>query len=434
MRLPAIAVVAVVMLASCVAAPTGDSSVAATGEPPGEAVAAPVVDGPLRTISTGGGPTGNRFHEGAGSLPGTPMELQTGGPVAWVIAAETDEGLAVIAVDQQGVLAGFSLGEGSAEPIQLNLEALPAGTPPALVVGQGLLVLGPPVGNGSLDTSPLALASGGLAFVSDDGAVVVTQSTGNRRFELDPLPDARLILSSQGVLAALSAPTDRYPHGIAGDPLEAARVDLIDLAALQVVASVEIPDGRVVEGSAPLWADLDSDGTDELILTLSDASSGARLAVLSDDGAFVAESDPIGLGNRWRHQIAVGPFGPNGETELVDVRIPHIGGAVEFFTMANGRLGMTASLKTFSSHVIGSRNMDQALAADANGDGRPEVVVPHPAMTSLAGVQRTDDGAEEAWVFDLGERLSSNLAGVTTRDGRFVLVAGLADGRVLVWR
>ncbi len=53
--------------------------------------------------------------------------------------------------------------------------------------------------------------------------------------------------------------------------------------------------------------------------------------------------------------------------------------------------------------------------------------------TSLAGVQRTETGAEEVWAFDLGAELTSNLAGVTTADGRFVLVAGLSDGRVLVW-
>ena len=75
----------------------------------------------------------------------------------------------------------------------------------------------------------------------------------------------------------------------------------------------------------------------------------------------------IGRGNRWRHQIAVAPFGPNGERELVDVLTPHIGGVVEFYRMVGDRIEIVATVPGFTSHVIGSRNLDLALAADADG-------------------------------------------------------------------
>lgn len=421
-----------VTVAACVTAPTGDSTVDPT-VPAGEASPALLSEGPLRTVSTSGDSTGNRYHEGAGSLPGEPLELAGHGPVAWVLAAETDGRILVVAVDEEGAVAAHSIEGDVVEPIRMNLTTLPVTAPPAMVVNEGALLLGPPVGTGSLLTSPLALSSGGLAFVTDDRAVVVTQTSGNRRFEIDPLPDGRLTMSSEGVLAVLTQPTDRYPHGIAGDPIEAAAVDLIDMVTLDVV-SIVVPDGRVVEGISGMWVDLDDDGRQEVVLTLSDAEGGARLAVLSAEGKFVADSGPIGLGNRWRHQIAVAPFGPNGETELADVRTPHIGGTVEFFAWSDEQLQRTASLEGYSSHTIGSRNLDQTLAADADGDGRPEVVVPHRSMASLAGVQRSEAGAEEVWAYDLGAELTSNLTGVTMPDGRFVLVAGLSDGRVLVWQ
>ena len=421
--------VAAVALAGCTSVPTSDPPVdAIEGAPP----AADTVDGPLVAISTSGDPTGNRYHEGIGSMGRSPLELAGDTPVQWVLATELEGRLLVVAVRDDGVVSAHSIDDGTAQPTELNLSALPESAPPALVVNEGALLLGPPLGTGSLLTSPLALPAGGLAFVSDDGAVVVTQATGNRRFEIDPLPDGRLALSAEGVMAVLTQPTDRYPHGIAGDRLEAAAIDLIDLATLEA-RSIAVPSDRGVEGISAMWADLDDDGRQEILVTVSDAEGGARLAVLSAEGEWLADSEPIGLGNRWRHQIAVAPFGPRGEVELADVRTPHIGGSVEFFAWSSGELEMTASLEGYSSHAIGSRNLDQSLAADADGDGRPEVVVPHVARTSLAGVQRTENGAEEVWVFDLGSELTSNLAGVTTADGRFVLVAGMSDGRVLVW-
>ena len=57
-----------------------------------------------------------------------------------------------------------------------------------------------------------------------------------------------------------------------------------------------------------------------------------------DDGHLVAEGPTIGQGYRGRHQIAVAPFGPNGELELVDVLTPHLGGIVEFYQLEEKKL------------------------------------------------------------------------------------------------
>lgn len=83
-----------------------------------------------------------------------------------------------------------------------------------------------------------------------------------------------------------------------------------------------LPSGSVIENTAPIWSDLNGDGVREIILTVIDRHKGARFMVYSDDGALIASGPAVGKGYRWRHQIAVAPFGPQGEIELVGVQSP----------------------------------------------------------------------------------------------------------------
>jgi hypothetical protein len=129
----------------------------------------------------------------------------------------------------------------------------------------------------------------------------------------------------------------------------------------------------------------------------------------------------------------VAPIGPGGELELVDVLTPHIGGVVEFFRISGDRLEVVASLGGFTSHFIRSRNLSLPVVADADGDGRLEVVLATQDRSSLAGIVRTVDGAEVAWTVRLGGELSSNLSAVELGDGRLALAAGRADGTVRIW-
>jgi len=55
-----------------------------------------------------------------------------------------------------------------------------------------------------------------------------------------------------------------------------------------VISTIRLPDDTVVEGLSPMWTDLDGDGTNEILVTLSNASEGARLAVFNDQGAGTA--------------------------------------------------------------------------------------------------------------------------------------------------
>jgi hypothetical protein len=233
----------------------------------------------------------------------------------------------------------------------------------------------------------------------------------------------------------LEAPTDRYPHAIMGDAIEASAIALIDASPSLVRASeVLIPPPRVVEGRLPIWADLDGDGTEEIIVTLSDSEGGARIVAYSPTGEQLAAGAPIGKGFRWRHQIAVAPFGPDGELELAEILTPHIGGVVQFYQRRGARLEIVARLPGYSSHQLGSSNLDMAAAGDFDGDGRVELLVPEPSYERLAAIRRTGDGAQVVWALDLGGALSTNIATATSGNGQIAVGVGTDDGVLRIWQ
>ena len=236
---------------------------------------------------------------------------------------------------------------------------------------------------------------------------------------------------------ALAGPTDRYSHGVLGDAIEASAIVFVNLCTNER-GRIEIDPPDVIEGVAPLLADVDGDSELEILVTLSNDSDGARLAVYEFSGTLLAESAPIGRPNRWRNQLAVGPIGPGGETEVIDVRTPHIGGTVQAFRLVFGddpvRLErVAASDDRYTSHVIGSGNLDMGLAVDTNADGRLDVLVPRSDRETLVALTRTPDaqGWETVADVSLNGQLTSNLASQTV-EGRTTLAAGVGDVLFLV--
>jgi hypothetical protein len=188
-----------------------------------------------------------------------------------------------------------------------------------------------------------------------------------------------------------------------------------------------------VEGIAPIWVDLTGDGQREIIVTISDQNLGAGIVVFSESGDRLAEGPKMGRPFRWRHQIAVGPFSPNGEQELVVVRTPHIGGVIEYYRYRDGQLEEVTQLPGVTSHVIGSRNLDMSAAGDFDGDGTPELLVLNPSVSELIAVRRTSEGAEIVWVIPLDGKLNTNLAATILPEGNIALGIGRSDGVLRLW-
>ncbi len=257
----------------------------------------------------------------------------------------------------------------------------------------------------------------------------------------DPLPDTRVVESGRWA-AALVGPTGRYGHGVLGDKLEAGGVELIDRCADdRILIEVDPPD--VIEGLAPLLVDAEVSPTGDLLVlvTVSNADDGARLVTFDSAGNVVAESEPIGSGNRWRNQLAAGPVGPGGSFAVVDVRTPHIDGTVQWFALDTDRATLklvSSSEPAFTTHAIGSRNLDLGAAVDVDGDGRQEIVVPSAQRNRLTALRPgQDDGhglANSVVVAtaELSGRMTTNL-GVRRNGAATALAVGIDGQQLLIF-
>lgn len=64
------------------------------------------------------------------------------------------------------------------------------------------------------------------------------------------------------------------------------------------------------------------------------------------------------------------------------------GKKVELHRLSGRRLERTEEASGYTTHRLGSRNLDMGVAADGNGDGVPELIIPDARMTRVVGLQR----------------------------------------------
>lgn len=244
------------------------------------------------------------------------------------------------------------------------------------------------------------------------------------------LPDTRIVPLDPGRWIALAAPTDEYPHGIMGDRLEARGFVVIDAGEAGQpprVSYVELETDGVMETVLPVVGDLVGDGAPEILVPVSTRFGGSRLVAAAPDGSVVAEGPPIGLGNRWRHVLAVAPSGPNGETEVLVVRTPHIGGVLEFYQLQGNRLSVVHGRGGVSTHRIGDRTLQTAVVGDFIGNGGVQVMLPTQNQEELLVVNHTRDGSEVHARIALPSRLSTNIA-----TDRGVVALGTRNGTLVI--
>jgi PAS domain-containing protein len=380
---------------------------------------------------------GNRLIEGRCSLPQAPfIDIALDGEPQWVVAAATGRSSVWAVVLDDGRVQAFRLADGVYAPVAVGGDMLAIGAPPALGITGGLRpqLLGLTEGEIAPFTHPILLAEGRLAYIASDGDLVLVDGTDRQRLALDAMLDARILVDEDERLLLYNLPTGRYGHGVLGDAIEAGGVALVATqGGLRTLAQIEFAAPLVAEGIMPTWIDWDGDGRRDIVVTLSDDSSGARVAAFGEDGSSLGMGEAFSQGFRWRHQIAFAPFASDGVEELAVVRTPHIGGVVEFYRRRGNEMERVAQLGGYTSHVIGTRNLDMALAGDFDGDGALEVLLPNQELTHLGAVGRRADGARLIWQVEIGSRATTNLAAAALDDGRLLVGIG-GDGQFLrVW-
>ena len=386
---------------------------------------------------------GNRLVSGQGALPDSQyIDIVLGAAPLWLVSTPagsdlgSDSSSIWSVVLEDGRVRTFLLQDGAAS--EINSPSQAGSNPPLLRFSDDRAdFLNPPATGLGLSPPAIIDEYGNWVYIESNGDLVFMRSSGveMHRLSIDALPDARILVDDDGRILLLTQPTERYGHGVLGDPFEAGAITLIKShPEPEVILTIQIPPPLVIEGIAPLWEDITGDGGREIIVTLSDEDKGAQIVAYDEEGTQVAAGPAIGRGYRWRHQLAVGPFGPNGELELVDVLTPHIGGVVEYYRLDGNELKIVAQQPGYTSHVLGSRNLDMAVAGDFDGEGNIELLLPNQARTELGAIRRTDNGAEVVWTLPLDGRLASNLSVVTTAGDRLLLGAGREDGTLRIWQ
>ena len=379
---------------------------------------------------------GNRFVEGKGAFPNmTYVDVHLDGRPVWLVAATDRNAIIWAVVLEGGVTRALRTVGKTVTSVDVKPSRLPGNTPPLLMIRNGKAQL---LESSSSFTQayshPVLLPKSGKTAVIYRNGLLALRGEKTELFDIDALPDARPVFDERERLLLLTGRTQDYSHGILGDTIEAQSVTLIKTSPVASADPIiSLRKGSVIEGTAPIWSDLNGDGLREIILTVSDRNRGSRFVVFDEDGFLTATGPAVGRGFRWRHQIAVAPFGPKGEMELVGVRTPHIGGVVEFFRLEGDTLRRTAHLKGYSSHVMGSRNLDMAAAGDFDGDGSIELLLPLQSLDKLAAVRHTEEGARSVWELLLPGKLTTNLAAATLPDGSIVLGVGSDTHTLRLW-
>ena len=435
----------------------------------GTALAAAVLGGsawagPL----TYGAAGANRVVGGQGTFPRlVALSLPTEVPVRWIVSLPPRR---LAAIDASGTLWIFEISQTELQVLGRYGEVASADGPPAVAAlgeGRRAVVAVSPDGrllvwsDGALRNYDVGSALSRLTFpvpvslegkswddllaVAADGALVLIAGLPSvprvvARVDAQALPEARITVGSldgSGALQAmvLSDRTERYPRGALGDRIEAGAITVVDVAAnaLTVRSRYVVKAPAVIEDLIPIVAPIGEGRRPALVVVKSAARQGSSVLILGwREGALepLAEGPAFGLNHRWVHVIGAADVTGDGIPELLAVNTPHVSGVLVAYERRAASLIPVSKALGYSSHVLGSRNQDQAAIADMSGNGRLEVILPRQSRDGLAALELSSGRWEERWFLHLGASVLSNVV-VDDLDGDGLLDLAVADRRAL---
>ena len=245
------------------------------------------------------------------------------------------------------------------------------------------------------------------------------------------LPDLRVAKGTGSVAEVwLADPTTRYRHFVLGSDYEAASiaVRMKDGRMLKLA----LPESSVFEDRQPRLADLDGDGTDEIVVVRSYLDRGAALAVIAiRDGRLkiIAETPPTGRSHTWLNPAGIADFDGDGRLDVAYVQMPHIMGLLRVWTLRNGGLVEIGRVEDTSNHAAGSPELGLAAVADFDGDGVADLAIPTKDRRTLRFLTFRG-GARELGRKALRAPAERDFS-ITTESGRPAVVVGLSGQSTL---
>lgn len=235
----------------------------------------------------------------------------------------------------------------------------------------------------------------------------------------DQLPHSRVTRGSRNIAAAwLSAPTDRYPHGVLGDRLESSTL-MVETSTGRMLQT-QLPCTRVFEDLQARLADIDDDGRDEILVVESDMALGSALAVYAVQDrrlVRVTATSFIGHPNRWLNPLGAGDFNGDGQLDIALVGTPHIGGVLRLYEYAMPELKLFAEYKGVSTHEMGSTELGFGRVVSAHP--RDLLLVPDQARSTMLLLEWSPGGWQIKSRVALTARIASSL--IPSGDNRWRL-------------
>ncbi len=202
-------------------------------------------------------------------------------------------------------------------------------------------------------------------------------------------------------------PTTRYAHGVLGDDIEYGALEItIEKAGSKApqdnpeVRVVRLPKDRVFEDLAPRLADVNSDGTNEVVVIETQANSGAQLAIYDSRGKKIAATPHIGTRNRWLAPAGIWDLDGEGHIEIAYVDRPHLAKTLRIWRFENGNLTEIATLPGLTNHRIGDAFIAGGLRYCSTG---PELILANANWSRIIKVSY-QDGWKATDIGPLGNR------------------------------
>jgi hypothetical protein len=246
-------------------------------------------------------------------------------------------------------------------------------------------------------------------------------------------PGGKLVRGGRNISAAwFSGPVKRYHHQALGGDSEPETLTVS--TADRRVFRLTLPADSVFEDRMPRLADVDGDGTDEVIVVRAYLKEGAALAIAAIRGPelkIIAETPPIGRPFRWLNPAGIGDFDGDGKPDIALVRTPHIAGELQIWTLVGGKLEQAYVTDDVSNHVAGSAHLALSAVADFNGDGIADLAVPSFNRRALRFFTAKGKRLREFASVPLDGAAAEDFR-IVTKGGKPAVQVGFAGGRTAV--